>query len=138
MVLVIAMKLRATSSFPCSAKERVCRSWEGAQPGSSPKLDNRNVPYHRHRAQFMNGGWPGILLFLGVPLFSRSSTLFFSISSNFFGRLMKSLSSTIAVWGLAANRSLGSEKELYCVLLVLHTATGMKINPIPAETRTHS
>ena len=23
------------------------------------KLDNGNIPYHKHHAQFMNGGWPG-------------------------------------------------------------------------------
>jgi len=31
----------------------VCRSWEGAQPGSEPKLANGNIPYHRCHAQFM-------------------------------------------------------------------------------------
>jgi len=35
----------------------VCRSWEGAQPGSQPELASGNTPYHRHRAQFMNGSW---------------------------------------------------------------------------------
>ena len=33
MFLVVAMKLRPFFSFPCSANEQVCRSWEEAQPG---------------------------------------------------------------------------------------------------------
>jgi len=32
MFSVVAMKSRAFSSFSYSADERVCRSWEGAQP----------------------------------------------------------------------------------------------------------
>ena len=32
MFLVIAMQSRTFFSFPCSADEQVCRSWEGAQP----------------------------------------------------------------------------------------------------------
>jgi len=43
--LAVAKKWR-TSSFPCSAKEQACSGWEGAQPGSLPKLANRNIPYH--------------------------------------------------------------------------------------------
>jgi len=35
----------------------VCRSWEGAQPGSQPKLASGNIPYHRRHAQFINGAW---------------------------------------------------------------------------------
>ena len=34
MFLVVAMESRTFSSFSCSADEQVCRSWEGAQPGS--------------------------------------------------------------------------------------------------------
>jgi len=34
MVLVVAEKSRTFSSVPCSADEQVCRSWEGALPGS--------------------------------------------------------------------------------------------------------
>jgi len=33
----------------------VCRRWEEAQPGSQPKVANRNVPYHGRHAQFING-----------------------------------------------------------------------------------
>jgi len=32
--VVVAKKSRAFSSLPYSANEEVCRSWEGAQPGS--------------------------------------------------------------------------------------------------------
>jgi len=59
MFSVVAMKSRTFSSLPCSANEQMCRSWEGAQPGSQPKLANGNVPYHGHHAQFTNGGWLG-------------------------------------------------------------------------------
>jgi len=56
-VLVVAKKSRTFSSLPCSAAEQVSRSWEGAQPGSQPKLANGNIPYHGHHAQFINGSW---------------------------------------------------------------------------------
>jgi len=39
--------------------DQLCRSWEGAQPGSQPKLANGHIPYHRRHAQFMNRSWPG-------------------------------------------------------------------------------
>ena len=68
MFLLVAGKSRDFSGLLCSANEQVCRSWEGAQPGSQPKLASGNTPYHRHCAQFINGG---------RNLFSRSSTLFF-------------------------------------------------------------
>ena len=32
----------------------MCRSWEGAQPGSQPKLAHRNIPYHWSQARFKN------------------------------------------------------------------------------------
>jgi len=35
---VVAMKSRTFSSLPCLANEQVCRSQEGAQPDSQPKL----------------------------------------------------------------------------------------------------
>ena len=34
ILLVVAKKSGTFSSLPCSANEQVCRSWEGAQPGS--------------------------------------------------------------------------------------------------------
>jgi len=36
MFSVIAMKSRTFSSFSCSANERVCRSWGGAQTDRQP------------------------------------------------------------------------------------------------------
>jgi len=56
MVLVVAKKSR--TFFPVSHIQQMSR-WEEAQPGSQPKLANRNTPYHRHNAQNINGGWPG-------------------------------------------------------------------------------
>jgi len=65
MVLVVSKKSRTFSSLPYSANEQVRRSWEGAQPGSQPKLASGNIPYHGHHAQFIKGvGWgTGILFF---------------------------------------------------------------------------
>ena len=51
----------------------MCRSWEGAQPGSWPRLANGNIPYQRHHAQSVNGGWP------------RGTNPPFSMSSNCSG-----------------------------------------------------
>jgi len=59
MFSVVAVKSRTSSSLPCSANAQVCRSWEGAQPDSQPRLASGNIPYHGRHAQFMNGGWPG-------------------------------------------------------------------------------
>jgi len=59
MFSVVAMKSRAFSSVPCSAPEQACRSCEGAQPGSQPRLAEGNVLYHGCQAQFMNGGCGG-------------------------------------------------------------------------------
>ena len=56
---VVAMESRTFSSLPYPANEQVCRSWEGAQPGSQPELANGNIPYHGCQAQFMDGGWQG-------------------------------------------------------------------------------
>jgi len=71
MVLVVSKKSRTFSSLPCSANEQVCRSWEGAQPGSQPKLASGKIPYHGHHAQVVNGGWLGDRNppFLGVRSF---------------------------------------------------------------------
>jgi len=59
MFLVAAKNSRTFSGFSYSANEQVCRSWEGVQPGSQPKLASGKIPYHRQHAQVMNGGWPG-------------------------------------------------------------------------------
>ena len=45
-------------SSPCSAAAQVCRSWEGAQPGSQPSLASGNILYRRCDARFVLGvGW---------------------------------------------------------------------------------
>jgi len=59
MFSVVAMKSRTSSSFAYSANEQVCRSCEGAQPGSQPKLASGNIPCRGHHARFSNGGWLG-------------------------------------------------------------------------------
>jgi len=87
--LVVAMKSRTFSSFPYSANEQVCRSWEGTEPGSQPKLARGNIPYHRHHAQFTNGGWPQgqeffFLVSLSLNLLFHGSLKFYG-SSVFFG-----------------------------------------------------
>jgi len=57
IVLVVAKKSR--NFWPCSANEQVCRTWEGAQPRSQPKLASGNIPYCRCHVHLMNEGWPG-------------------------------------------------------------------------------
>jgi len=84
MFLVVAMKSKTFFSFLCSANEQVCRSWEGAQPGSEPKLADGNTPYPKRHGQCIKGSWlggrslsflfpwvrilscPGVQTFLGV------------------------------------------------------------------------
>ena len=103
MFSVVAKKSRTFSSLPCSAIEQVCRSWEGAEPGSQPKLANGNIPYHGYHAQFTNGHWPGgtnlPFLFLGVWILSSGSL-------NFLGNLMKFVMSGFC------DCSLGTDCEL--------------------------
>jgi len=50
--LVVAVKSRMFFSFPYSADEQVCRSWEGSTARQVAKLANGNIPYHRCGAQF--------------------------------------------------------------------------------------
>jgi len=90
MFLAVANRSRTFSSLPCSADEQMCRSWEGAQPGRQPKLDNGNIPYHGCHALVIKWGGPG-----GKEL---------SASSVFF-----------LAWGLAANWSSGGERK-DCIL----------------------
>jgi len=93
MVSAVARKSRTFSSLPCSATEQVCRSWEGAQPGSQLKVPNGNITCHRHHAHFINGGWTGgrDLLFASSmslnPLVFKSSN--FSGNLVFFGSFVK-------------------------------------------------
>ena len=39
--------------------EQVCRSRQGAQPGSQPNLASGNVPHHGHHAQHLGGAGQG-------------------------------------------------------------------------------
>jgi len=59
MFSVVAKKSRNFFSFSYSDNEQVCRSWDGAQPGSQPKLASGNIPYYRYHAQFINRSWRG-------------------------------------------------------------------------------
>ena len=83
-------------SFSDSANERVWRSWEGAQPGSSAKMASGNIPYHRRCAEHINGGWLGE----GILFFFREFELLHGFSL-FFRSSTKSASPTIAAQGLA-------------------------------------
>jgi len=65
--LVVAKKSKTFFSLPYSATVQVCRRWEGARPGSQPKLASGNIPYHGRHAQFINGGWLGAVI--GSSLF---------------------------------------------------------------------
>ena len=85
MFLVVAKKSRTFSSFSNSANEQVCRSREGAQPGSQPKLASRNMPYHGCCGQYINGRWAGGQEY--NLFFPRS--LNFSVSLVFFGEFCK-------------------------------------------------
>jgi len=111
----------------------VLRSWEGAEPGSLPKLDNGNIPYHRHRAQFMNESWLGdrepFLFFassnslLSGSLNFSGSSVFFSMSLASYAKFMslvksakfvssrKATDSAVTAQGRATSWSLGGEKK---------------------------
>jgi len=69
MFSVVAMKSRTFSSVPCSAPEQACGSWEGAQPGSQPRLAEGDVPHQGCHDQFISGGWPGGQEALGSSCF---------------------------------------------------------------------
>jgi len=57
MFLIVREKSR-TCLFPMFGYEQVYKGWEGAQPGSQPKLANGNFPHQRPYAQYINGVWP--------------------------------------------------------------------------------
>ena len=120
MFLVVAKKSWSFFSFSCSGNKQVCRSWEGAQPGSQPKLASGNISYHGHHAQFINGSWPGGQ---ESPLFLRVQTLprvwSFSVSLASSAKFVNSAKSTtfvssgkptgsvIAAWGVATQLVIG-------------------------------
>ena len=74
----------------------------GSTTRQTTKLANGNVPYHKHHAQFMNGGWPGGGK-RSFCLISMTLNPLLAVSSNFFG---------------AENQSSGSEKK--CTQIGLH------------------
>jgi len=130
MFSVVAMKSRNFSSCSYSADEQLCRIWEGAYLDSQPKLANGNIPYHRRHAQFINGGWPGgrtiSFLFLWVQILSGLGVWTFPGVQSFLGILRNPRvpDCTIAARGLAANQSLGDEKNcivhnLFCVCVII-------------------
>jgi len=70
MFSAVAMKSRTFSGFSLSANEQLCSTWEGAWPGSQPKLANENIPYHKCHTQFMKGvgqGRAGSSLLFSCP-----------------------------------------------------------------------
>jgi len=143
MCLVVAKKSRTFLSLPCSANGQVCRSWEGARPGSEPPLANGNIPYHGCHAQFRNGGWPRGRRESAV-LFSLSSNALLAGSSSFSGGLVFSGSfansrnppfpgSAIATQGLAANQLSGGEKKcivnsLVCIFFIISSSSSSSSN----------
>jgi len=128
MFLIIVKKSRTFSGVPCSANKQVCRSWGGAQPGSQPRLANRNIPCRRCHDQFINGGWSGGR---NDPLFSMdlnpflSRSLNFSMSSIFF-REFSEIHKILVFWVpwlLLGNWLwIGHQvvRKLYCIKFVLH------------------
>jgi len=109
MFLAVAKRSRTFFfSFPYSGNKQVCRNWEGAQPGSEPKLAKGNIPYHGCHAQFMNGDWPG-----GRNLFSGSSTLLFHEFELFheFGLFSVSLASSAKFTSLAKTVKFTSSRK---------------------------
>jgi len=97
------------------------RSWEGAQPGSQPKLTIGNIPYHGHHAEFMNGHWLGgqeSVLHISMslnPLLAGSSN--FSRSLVFFGSFMKFVISRFCdrCSGTGCEPVTGWWEKLYCI-----------------------
>ena len=94
-------------SFSCSADEQVCQSWEGAEPGSQPKLARGNIPCHGHHAQFTSGGWLG----------GRNSVFFHEFV--IFPRVLRSL---LMDW--LCNQSSDSKKNcivcsLFCLIFII-------------------
>jgi len=119
MFLVAAEKSRTFSSLTYSANEQVCRSWEGAQPGSQPRLANGNI--HRHHALFIRGVGRGTGILFLLSLFCefesslvREFELFweFSLCQEFCKTLrnLRVPGPVVTAQGLAANRSSGGEK----------------------------
>jgi len=111
-MFLVVKKPRTFSSLPCSSNEQVCRSWEGAQPGSLPKLDNGNIPYQ------------DFVLSLSVRVGQGTGCFFFSVSSNlllsgslvFFGNFATSMSSGFCnrCWGTGCELVIGWQENCCC------------------------
>jgi len=132
----VAKKSRAFSSLPYSADKKVCRSWEGAEPGSQPKLASGNIPYHGCHALVYKGelarGQPVFVYKGGVDWVGNPRFHGFKFSLVWEFRLLLEVSlfqefheihpqflrSMIAAKELAVNQSLGGEKN--CMYFVLH------------------
>ena len=122
MFSVVAMKSRTFSSFPCSAEERVCWSWEGRQPARQPSWSVEIF----HTMDFMLSSWVVAggragsylsFLFRWVRILSCVG-LFQGIqwNSGFPG-------SMISAWRLAANQPSCGEKicvvySLFCIFIL--------------------
>ena len=127
MFSVVAKKSRTFSSFSYSADEQMCRTQEGAQPGSQPRLVSGSTPYHGYRANFRNRGWLGcrslsslISMTLNTLLCGSSN---FSGVWSFLGFLWNLLlpGCVIAAWGLAVNHSSKNSivYSLFCIFIVM-------------------
>jgi len=134
MFSAVAKKSRTFSSFPRSADEQACRSWDSTRPDSQSKLASRNIPRHGRHAQFMNGGWPkGRYSAFQDSFFSPSFfswefelfCLFWGISQNL--QNLQVPGSKIADWGLAKYQSLGGEKM---VLYIVCFAYSLLVFPV--------
>jgi len=101
----------------------------GSTVRNTAKLANGNIPYHRHRAQFMNGDWTGAREFFSFSLKSVSLNPLWCRSSNFsrnsvsfrnFTKFQNSRfpGSAIAAQDLAMNQSSAGEKNCIVYSLV--------------------
>jgi len=92
------------------------------------KVGNGNIPYHRHHAQYINGGYPGGSA-LSALFVSMSLNPLWSRSLNFLGKFCKIhdfWGSAVTAQGLAVNQSSGGEKSCIvygwiCILIIIIT-----------------
>jgi len=86
MFLVVAENQKLFSSLPYSAKDQVCRSWEGAQPGREPSWPVeifRTIDTMIGLRMEVGRGGEGFLFFL----ISMGPNPLLSGSSNFSGNM---------------------------------------------------
>jgi len=119
---------------PVLAAERVCWSWEGAEPGSEAKVAHGKSLYHGCHARVVKAGFVGVrnplffkfscLSLVGVRTFPRGWSFSQSLANSMdfvsLGKWVKFVSSgkpagsAVAAQELAANQSSGSEKTVLC------------------------